>query len=99
MVIVYPSSRFYSILEPRNEGLVVNECVRSSSEKKGVCMDKERDSGLKLKVVGTLKTPLIVFAFAVSMFSLELGYVHTRDSSRTDSTSFSASAEYCFPRP
>ena len=47
-------------------------------------MDKETSS-LKLKVVGTLKVPLIVFAFVLSMFSLELSYVHTRDSSRADS--------------
>ena len=48
-------------------------------------MDKETSS-LKLKVVGTLKVPLIVFAFVLYMFSLELSYVHTRDSSRADST-------------
>ena len=49
-------------------------------------MDKETSS-LKLKIVGALlKTPLIVFAFTLSMFSFEIGYVHTRDSSRADST-------------
>lgn len=64
---------------------MVNECVRSSSFKKGVPMDKEISS-LKLEVVGTLKVALMVFAFILSMFSLELSYVHTRDSSRADST-------------
>jgi hypothetical protein len=64
---------------------VVNECVRSNSLKKEVPMDKETSS-LKLKVVGTLKVPLFVFAFVLSMFSLESSYVHTRDSSRADST-------------
>jgi len=48
-------------------------------------MDKEISS-LKLKVVGTLKASLLIFAFILSMFSLELSYVHTRDSSRADST-------------
>jgi len=46
-------------------------------------------SSLKLKVVGTLKTSLVIFAFVVSMFSFELGYVHTRDSSRADLTASS----------
>ena len=76
---------------------MVNECVRSSSIKKEVPMDKEISS-LKLKVVGTLKVkvPLIVFAFILSMFSFELSYVHTRDSSRADSTFSSASAYLSF---
>jgi hypothetical protein len=82
-------SRFYSILEPHNEGLVVNECVCSNSLKKEMSMDRETSS-LKLKVVGTLKTPLIVFAFGVYILSFELGYVHTRDSSRNRFTMFPA---------
>lgn len=59
-------------------------------------MDK-KTSSLKLKVVGTLKVPLFVFAFVVSMFSLELGYVHTRDSSRADSTFSSRFGLAVFP--
>ena len=78
------TSRFYSILEPQYEDLVVNECVRSNSLKKEVPMDKESRSS-KLKVVGTLNASLIAFVFAISMFSFDLSYVHTRDSSRADS--------------
>ena len=83
-VIESLSSRLYSILEPQNEGLVVNECVRSSSTKKEVPMDK-KNSNLKLKLVKTPKTLMIAFVFAVSMFSFEFDYEHTRDSSRADS--------------
>ena len=84
MVINSYSSRFYSILEPHIEDLVVNECVCSSSSKKEVSMDK-KNSSLKLKVVGALKVSPIVLVFVLSIFSLELDYVHTRDSSRADS--------------
>ncbi len=76
-------SRLYSILEPQNEDLVVNECVRSNSTKKEVSMDK-KSSSLKLKLMKTPMTLMVVFTFAVSMFSFEFDYIHTRDSSRAD---------------
>ena len=56
-------------------------------------MEKEISS-LKLKVVGTLKTSLIIFV-VVFMFSFELGYVHTRDSSRADLTASSCCSFHC----
>ena len=77
-------SRFYSILEPRNEDLVVEECVCSNSFKKEMLMDKETSS-FKLKALGTLKTSLIFIALAVSIFHFEISYKYTQDSSRADS--------------
>ena len=49
-------------------------------------MDKDSRS-LKLKAFGTLTTSLILITLAVSIFDFELSYIHTRDSSRADSTS------------
>lgn len=48
-------------------------------------MDKEIRS-LKLKVLGTLKASLIFVALVVPIFNFEISYIHTRDSSRTDSS-------------
>ena len=57
-------------------------------------MDK-KTSSLKLKIIGTSKVPLIGFLFVLSMLSLDLSCVHTRDSSRADSI-FPPASNYLF---